>query len=880
MRKKLLTLLGIMLPLLANAYSFVSNGIYYRITSEGNRTVEVTYKRLVSGYPDDDPTGTFPPDAYHIYVDWSDEYGYPYTYIQNDYNSNTIEIPSSVTYNNVTYQVISIGSCAFIGSKATTITIPNTVTTIQSSAFEECSNLQSLAIPSSVTSIGGEAFKNCSSMESLTIPSSVTTIGDYAFRGCTGTVTLGSSRVLHYETTHTNDQDQEYTVHHYPFQRSAFKEIILTGSIPNGDRYSSVFESCSNLESVTIESYSSRAENSIGDYAFHDCRKLSSINLQTKIDYIGNHAFDNCSSLSSISISGIYATIGEGAFNGCTKLNDISFGSAYVNNVTPNTFPAGSTVHIIEGLKDMCENSGNWNNYNVIDDLELPYNYILYTTLRGNKIDTKGSRYNYGAAGLLVHKYTNGIGILEFNFPVTSLYMYDFEYCHFNEVWLPNSIERINEFAFSRCRFLQKIHLPSNLTYIERDAFGLCESLTTIDIPDGVTYIGNAAFGCTPLVTVTIPSSVRTLCAGIFTSCNDLVSINLPESIESIEEEAFHWCSSLTSINFYPTTSGRKRVNAKNGVHLTSSLTSIGASAFNGCASLTSIEIPEGIENILEETFANCSSLTEIIIPSSVTNIGDKAFRNCVSLSSITCNATTPPTCGEDVFAGVNKQNALLYVPNGSWESYANDADWGGFRNPITTITLGASDYSTYCTNVNLDFSEVEGLKAYIASSFNPSTGSLTITRVTNVPAGEGILLKGTAGESYDVPVTSDASVVANLMKGNTTSITLDPATGEYTNFVLSQNSEGVMGFYRFNNSITMPAHKAWLQIPTSAIGSGSPAHARGFRFVEEGDEMTGIADIEENSANSDFIYDLQGRRLNSQPAHGLYIQNGKKIIK
>lgn len=198
----------------------------------------------------------------------------------------------------------------------------------------------------------------------------------------------------------------------------------------------------------------------------------------------------------------------------------------------------------------------------------------------------------------------------------------------------------------------------------------------------------------------------------------------------------------------------------------------------------------------------------------------------------------------------------------------------------MRNLTFGASDYATYCTDVSLDFSEVDGIKAYIASSFNPNTGSLTITRVTNVPAGEGILLKGTAGESYDVPVTSDASVVANLMKGNTTSITLDPTTGEYTNFVLSQNSEGVMGFYRFNNSITMPAHKAWLQIPTSAIGSGSPAHARGFRFLEEGDEMTGIADIEENSANSDFIYDLQGRRLNSQPAHGLYIQNGKKIIK
>lgn len=251
----------------------------------------------------------------------------------------------------------------------------------------------------------------------------------------------------------------------------------------------------------------------------------------------------------------------------------------------------------------------------------------------------------------------------------------------------------------------------------------------------------------------------------------------------------------------------------------------------------------------------------------------------CNKLSAVYCKSTTPPNLYTSSF--VNRSNITLHVLPGYKEVYENADFWKDMiikeDMGMTTITLGASDYATYCSDANLDFSEVEGLKAYIASSFNPSTGSLTITRVDNVPAGEGMLLKGTAGESYDVPTTDNVSVVANLMKGNTTATTLDPTTGDNTNFVLSKNSEGVMGFYRFNKSVTMPANKAWLQIPTSALGNS--ASAKGFTLVEEGEEITGITDISQESATSNVIYDLQGRRI-SNPSRGIYIIGGKKVIK
>ena len=78
----------------------------------------------------------------------------------------------------------SIGNRAFSGCGLTSVTIPNSVTSINNYAFWDCSSLQSVTIPNSVTSIGSSAFKGCSSLQSVTIPNSVTSIGKGAFVEC------------------------------------------------------------------------------------------------------------------------------------------------------------------------------------------------------------------------------------------------------------------------------------------------------------------------------------------------------------------------------------------------------------------------------------------------------------------------------------------------------------------------------------------------------------------------------------------------------------------------------------------------------------------------------------------------------------------------
>ena len=104
--------------------------------------------------------------------------------LQNNFNRHTIKKPPILIIEN---SVTSIGYLTFYGcsiTSITSITIPNSVTSIGDRAFENCTSLTSITIPNSVTSIGDWAFKNCSSLTSITIPNSVTFIGYRAFYGC------------------------------------------------------------------------------------------------------------------------------------------------------------------------------------------------------------------------------------------------------------------------------------------------------------------------------------------------------------------------------------------------------------------------------------------------------------------------------------------------------------------------------------------------------------------------------------------------------------------------------------------------------------------------------------------------------------------------
>jgi len=89
--------------------------------------------------------------------------------------------------------VTSIGAYAFADAGLTSVTIPDSVTSIGNDAFSTCAGLTSVTIGSGVTSIGVAAFYECGNLSSVTIPDSVTSIGDWAFRDCTGLTNVAIS---------------------------------------------------------------------------------------------------------------------------------------------------------------------------------------------------------------------------------------------------------------------------------------------------------------------------------------------------------------------------------------------------------------------------------------------------------------------------------------------------------------------------------------------------------------------------------------------------------------------------------------------------------------------------------------------------------------
>ena len=161
----------------------------------------------------------------------------------------------------------------------TSITIPNSVTSIGGWAFEDCKDLTSITIPNSVTSIGEGVFWWCSSLTSVTIPNSVTSIGDYAFYSCSG-----------------------------------LTSITIPNSVTSIGE--SAFGWCSGLTSITIPN----SVTSIGNGVFAYCEGLTSITIPESVTSIGDDAFEGCSGLTSVNVwAEVPPTLGTDVFYNVSK---------------------------------------------------------------------------------------------------------------------------------------------------------------------------------------------------------------------------------------------------------------------------------------------------------------------------------------------------------------------------------------------------------------------------------------------------------------------------------------------------------------------------------------------------------------------------------
>lgn len=202
---------------------------------------------------------------------------------------------------------------------------------------------------------------------------------------------------------------------------------------------------------------------------------------------------------------------------------------------------------------------------------------------------------------------------------ITSLEDHIFEeFSALDEIYIPDGVTKIGNFAFCGCESLKRVRLPDSLTGLGEDAFWGCVELSEIDIPNGAAEIGKKAFcGCKKLKRLTLPDSITKIGFGAFIDCSELSEINIPSGITELPGSALAGCEKLRSYEIPET------------------VQIIGEHAFNGCKSITAAKIPHGIAKIDRYTFANCEMLESVKIPDTVEKIGEHAFVNCKSLKTL-----------------------------------------------------------------------------------------------------------------------------------------------------------------------------------------------------------------------------------------------------
>ena len=536
--------------------------------------------------------------------------------------------------------------------------------------FTLIGSVKSIVIEEGVASLGSLAFANCYLVTSIEIPNSVTIIDASAFLGCSSltSISVKSGNTYYSSENGVLFNKDKTTLVRYPIGKQGVYSIP-TSVIGIG---TAAFNGCSGLTSVTIPD----GVTSIGNYAFAGCTGLKSITCEAETP----------------------PTCGDNCFSEVDKSIPVYVPQESVNNYKIEwSYFTNFQASACKPVSGTCGTNVTWT---------LDCDGVLTISGTGAMDDCIKENWVYRPW----EDYVSSI----------------------KSVVIEEGVTSIGEFAFFGCTAITSITIPNSVSSVGGNAFYRCDGLTSPVYNSQIfAFMPTSYTGA-----YVIPDGIKTIAVGAFYECAGLTSVTIPSSVTSIGDYAFNGCDGLTSITckaLIPPTFGEGCFSNSNipvyvpaqsvaaylaedcewrffdiqpivelpasgtcGDNLTWTLSEDGLLTISGTGAMTeffsssddrpwvyflayikSVVIEEGVTSIGMGAFAYCKALTSVTIPSSVTGIGYGAFLNCSGLASITIAATTPPTCGEYCFEGVDK-SIPVNVPAGCATVYNG---WNGFTN-------------------------------------------------------------------------------------------------------------------------------------------------------------------------------------------------------
>lgn len=359
---------------------------------------------------------------------------------------------------------------------ATDVTIPNTVTSINKSAFYNIQSLSSVTIPSSVVNIQATAFRYCTNLTSITIPNSGATIAQDAFGNCDNLDTI------YFDGLVVRPYNEEET--YGPF--NANNAIVLpTNNIDGLQIENGIIKGCARYISNLVIPNTVTA---IGPKAFGKKRTwqnlyntFSAVTIPDSVISISGSAFEGMSALQTANIPSS-VTIFEGSIFRSTGLKDINI-SEGVTCIPPYMFRS-------------CSNLSSVTLPSTINKIEA-YAFDSCRFLSSINIPTSVTVIQESAFGDC--KSLTSITIPS---GITSIPNYCFYHCDsLSAITIPETINSISTWAFAYCSGLTEVSIPQSITAIPERAFAQCLSLTSVTMYDNVSQINIYAFNNCPNLT-------------------------------------------------------------------------------------------------------------------------------------------------------------------------------------------------------------------------------------------------------------------------------------------------------------------------------------------------------------------------------------------